>query len=592
MQTVSTTWDTLWSGNHRAVVKAVINDNLEFDESSLVSVAIKGALYGAEDLSFGGCISRQLDLSFYPGNVNIPRMAKIQLFLKLQSGNTSSEWLSKGIFYIDTREKEASGLMKITAYDAMLKAEQEFTFGSTALTCSQIINTVSTAIGVTYDATGTSLTEYSFGIATGYSMREMLGFVAVSNGGNFVITEQGKLRLIKSNRSRSTYIASNSDILAFESSDTYSAISKVILKVTDEQAIIVGTDTGRTIEMDMPWGTTAMANALLSQLSAFSYTPHTTTILLNPKYEIGDCISYNGVSYEVATHEYDLNSILLSDIEAPGENAIDHEYPYESASKRADERTIAEIKEETAELRVTTAGLSTRVTDAESNITTLQQTVAGFTITATNGTETSVLKLMSGSTELSSATIRITGMVKFTDLSGSGSSTINGDNITTGTISAITMQACTFNTLLSSTGTVNGMFNCYYRNYNTLAGGIKLDDAGDGSSSDAKYRMFLFTNYVGDNIAFALKLQSAAGISIAARYNLYLKAQNDIDIVSTLGDVRLTASGGNMTIQAPTAYGLSTYLKIVAPRLYPTSTHTNYWEFKADGIYYGGVKKL
>lgn len=45
--------------------------------------------------------------------------------------------------------------------------------------------------------------------------------------------------------------------------------------------------------------------------------------------------------------------------------------------------------------------------------------------------------------QLSSQSISFSGMVSFTDLSTSGWTTINGDNITTGTIEAIDIYGCT-----------------------------------------------------------------------------------------------------------------------------------------------------
>lgn len=60
----------------------------------------------------------------------------------------------------------------------------------------------------------------------------------------------------------------------------------------------------------------------------------------------------------------------------------------------------------------------------------------GITLSAsTNGT-TSTITLKSGSTTITSAQIKFTGLVTFTDLYTSGSTQINADNITTGTVGA------------------------------------------------------------------------------------------------------------------------------------------------------------
>ena len=214
----------------------------------------------------------------------------------------------------------------------------------------------------------------------------------------------------------------------------------------------------------------------------------------------------------------------------------------------------------------TTTSLSTRMTDAEGNIGTLQltatslqtsvssldgevtkitQTVNGLEFSVTNGEDSSVLRLMSGSTQLSSATIEITGMVTFSDLSNTGGKTvINGGNVSTGTISAINIEGCnitgsTFKTILSSSGNVGGEIKMYYINDvsdNYLAGGLRLDS--DGGSGDARYRLFLFTeNVLGEN--FALKLDAAGAMSLESGSDIYIIANGSGEVSISGSTIRL-----------------------------------------------------
>lgn len=79
----------------------------------------------------------------------------------------------------------------------------------------------------------------------------------------------------------------------------------------------------------------------------------------------------------------------------------------------------------------------TRATNAEGDLaSSITQTVDSIAMEVTNGETSSSIKLKRGETEITSGTIKITGMVTFTDLSTSGKTTINGGNITTGTIDA------------------------------------------------------------------------------------------------------------------------------------------------------------
>lgn len=64
------------------------------------------------------------------------------------------------------------------------------------------------------------------------------------------------------------------------------------------------------------------------------------------------------------------------------------------------------------------------------------QVLDGLTLSASNGESSSTIKLKYGSLVLKSVSISMSGMVTFSDLETDGYTTINGSNITTGTISA------------------------------------------------------------------------------------------------------------------------------------------------------------
>ena len=180
------------------------------------------------------------------------------------------------------------------------------------------------------------------------------------------------------------------------------------------------------------------------------------------------------------------------------------------------------------QLTATTTSLTSRISDAEGNISSLTQTVNGMTLSVTNGSSSSTIRLLANGVQLSSQSISFSGMVSFTDLSTSGWTTINGDNITTGTIEAIDIYGCTiegstFKSVLKANGTVGGEIEFCYLNTNYVAGGIRLDDQGAGTEYERTYRMFIYTNYVR-GVGFAMKLQSASGISMEADENVFLYA--------------------------------------------------------------------
>ena len=99
--------------------------------------------------------------------------------------------------------------------------------------------------------------------------------------------------------------------------------------------------------------------------------------------------------------------------------------------------TASDLAGGMASLELTVDGLSTEVSgklDEDDAKTLIDQSLESITLSASTSGSSSTLTLKAGEVTLSSADITFEGMVTFEDLSGSGKSTINGDNITTGKI--------------------------------------------------------------------------------------------------------------------------------------------------------------
>lgn len=201
-------------------------------------------------------------------------------------------------------------------------------------------------------------------------------------------------------------------------------------------------------------------------------------------------------------------------------------------------------------LQQTAQSLSSRIADAEGNVSSLTQTVNGMRLSVVNGDSSSTITLTANGVGISSQSIYFTGMVTFAGLAG-GTTTINGACIKTGTISAINISGCTiegstFRSVLNSYGGYGGEIQfCYLYDW-MVAGGIRLDDQGAGSSSESRYRMFLYTNYVA-GVSFAMKLQSAGGMSLTAQSDFYLSSGTSVQIqaptgIELYGPVRIQGS--------------------------------------------------
>ena len=205
MHSVSDLYLTLLANrNHRVETKLSIA-GVEYSQADIVknSLRVYGGLYST--FGIGNCSARQIDFEIYPKGT-IPRQAKIEVFARLVLGEQASEWIPKGVFFISTREKnKLTGALKITGYDAMLKTEQTWLTADYAtdmwpMSQSDAVADIASRIGVEIDSRTVLSADYPVEYPTGengdLTMREVLSGIAVSNAGNWIITDAGKLRLI------------------------------------------------------------------------------------------------------------------------------------------------------------------------------------------------------------------------------------------------------------------------------------------------------------------------------------------------------------------------------------------------------------
>lgn len=115
-----------------------------------------------------------------------------------------SEWIPQGVYFIDTREVTANqnglDVLTIHGFDAMLKGEQDY--ASNAVIGDNYdtayVLAIAGQMGVevdprTWDIMGAG---HIITFPLGYSCREILGYIAGIYIGCFVMTDEGKLRLV------------------------------------------------------------------------------------------------------------------------------------------------------------------------------------------------------------------------------------------------------------------------------------------------------------------------------------------------------------------------------------------------------------
>ena len=206
MLIVSTTYTSIMtSPAHKTEVRLDVN-GVPYYADSIVSMSAVRSLFQGDAPSVGGCASAEIDVVMRVPSASIPRMASLAPYIRVvsQDGTQTSEWVPQGKFFIDTRVLDPeTGTLAIHGYDAMLKGEQLYLTGNnwstTTKTVSTVVSEICTRMGVTLDSR-TVLTSYNVKKpADDATMREVLGHIGASQGGNWIITLEGKLQLLRLN---------------------------------------------------------------------------------------------------------------------------------------------------------------------------------------------------------------------------------------------------------------------------------------------------------------------------------------------------------------------------------------------------------
>lgn len=166
---------------------------VEYGMGDIESVSIEAPLF--DKLSVGNACAAELNMTFWPLG-EVPRMAEIIPYARKDG---EGAWEQLGVFYIDERDLDGDK-MSVVAYNSMLKAEVEWIPRDDLnfpLSMPNAVAEISGLMGISVDAR-TFLNE-AFTIdypANGYTLRDVLRFIAAAHAGNWIITRENKLLLV------------------------------------------------------------------------------------------------------------------------------------------------------------------------------------------------------------------------------------------------------------------------------------------------------------------------------------------------------------------------------------------------------------
>ena len=153
---------------------------------------------------------------------------------------------------------------------------------------------------------------------------------------------------------------------SFDSAPEFDGYTKVVITASEDVEYSAGVDTGRTLTLECPWGTQAMADNILESIRGFKYQPYTATdAILDPAAELGDGITANNVYGGIYTMSTRFGPQCRATVSAPSEEELDHEYPYVPKQERKVSRSLYNLS---SELRVQAGLISAEVSERKSDV--------------------------------------------------------------------------------------------------------------------------------------------------------------------------------------------------------------------------------
>ncbi len=355
-------------------------------------------------LSVGNCQAATLSLSILTDDV-IATSSPVVILGRVNNGTNFSEWKEFGTFYINQRDTSYEGLVTLSCYDAMLKASQDYVSGSNEAnwpkTMEAVVTEIAYRIGVEVDPRTVINTgeDYMVPYPSGLTMLQVLGYIGACHGGNWVITEENRLRLIPLVTSPDeTFFVIDPDYQRITTDDGFTLIHDiqtvfnkvlpmeapglinipvVLGQITTGTPVTVsgvmgedeegnsytaGDDTGAKIDVGQnPYITQGICDALNENFYGLVYSPYTASkTVYDPATELGDQVKIGDKVFSVIISEsLKLDLAFSADISAPNSEELSNEYPYLSE--------ITKLKQTAAELSASIEAASEELKESVEN---------------------------------------------------------------------------------------------------------------------------------------------------------------------------------------------------------------------------------
>ena len=321
--------------------------------SSVVSIDSKSAVLGREAPGIGNCISNKMTAAILRPDGGVRNNDRVVPYVRVRSRDDVSEWIPKGVYFVDTSKKRRSAYnditADITAYDVLMLAEADYVprvgMPSDAVT---VARDIAGQLGTELDPeTEASLIPYAIPDPEGkYSQKEMLGYIAAMHGGNMISDDFGRLKLIRLAAIMETpAVILRSQGNRLRVGDELAGITGVELHHGDGIKDVSGNADGTMLSAELAWANGDMAARILNQAAGYAYIPdEVKKTVISPLVELGDVAMMPDGKME---YIYELNvsflAKLVASVGAPEVKALNHEAKFQTKAERQTARALKGI---------------------------------------------------------------------------------------------------------------------------------------------------------------------------------------------------------------------------------------------------------
>lgn len=346
MHQTSSTYQKILSGPHRVETALQVGSNADvavcwsipgtvYGEDMITKIRQNGDILDREAPGIGYFVARKLEVTMLDPSKQVSTMGRLVPFSRLVSDSGVSEWIPKGIFYVDTKKNSMvdaqAATVDIVAYDAGLKASIDYDTSALSwpATDVQVVADIAGKIGAAYDV-GNLTGGFSIAAPEDKTCCEVLRGIAALYGGNFAVDDCGVLRLIPL---QTMGVPESVKAGKLKMGTLAAAISGVVLHDGDGNKYTVGS--GEMLESESPWASQRAASQALSAVNGYRYQAFSARqAIIKPHMELGDYITVGAASGLMCSYYFDMGT-YVGDVGAPEEYEINRKYPYRTTASRA-----------------------------------------------------------------------------------------------------------------------------------------------------------------------------------------------------------------------------------------------------------------